>query len=216
MKRNNMYRLLAVLLSAVVLTASLAACGGNEPPVESATETQNATISTEAAATESPSAVEPSVQTPEEIPSTEPTTAAQTTPETTTPPPVTEKKGDLYKVVGSDKIWANIMGEAYLLFKNTDEPTEYGNTGKVYELYVLVAQTGDDYTLWGDGHWDLNVAGDTLTLSPINQSENGNIGVAAGESKTYKKSGNVFQIDMSFSAGGDVRFEFDPSADALQ
>lgn len=218
MKRKAMYKILAVLLGAAVLTAGLSACGGDDKgQTEGVSESMDAAVSTEPVAsdvTEAPSAVEPSTEIETQTPSTEPVTESK--PQETKAPVQEEKKGDLYKVVGADKIWANLVGEAYILFKDTDEPIASGISGKVYELYVLVAQTGDDYVVWSDGYWDLNDAGDTLTLTPHNQSENGNIGVAAGETKTYTKSGNTFQIDMSFSGGGQVRFEFDPSANALQ
>lgn len=219
MKRKTMYRVLAVLLGAAVLTAGLSGCGGDDQDqTEKMSESMSVPVSAEPVSsdvTEAPSTEEPATELPSQAPSTEPTTDRAEVQETQ-PPVREEKKGDLYKVVGADKIWANLVGEAYILFKNTDEPVASGISGKVYELYVLVAQTGDDYVVWSDGYWDLNDAGDTLTLTPHNQNENGNIGVAAGETKTYTKSGNTFKIKMSFSGGGDVNFEFDPSADALQ
>lgn len=218
MKRKTMHKILAILLGAAVLTAGLSGCGGDDQgQTEAVSESTDVTVTAEPAAsdvTEAPLAVEFSTEAETQTPSTEPVTESK--PQETEAPVQEEKKGDLYKVIGADKIWANLVGEAYILFKNTDEPIASGISGKVYELYVLVAQTGDDYVVWSDGYWDLNDAGDTLTLTPHNQNENGNIGVSAGESKTYTKSGNVFKIEMSFSGGGDVNFEFDPSADALQ
>lgn len=218
MKRKTTHRILAVLLGAAVLTAGLSGCGGDDQgQTEEVSESTDVAVTAEPAAsdvTEAPSTVEPSTDAETQTPSTEPVTESK--PQETKAPVQEEKKGDLYKVVGADKIWANLVGEAYILFKNTDEPIASGINGKVYELYVLVAQTGDDYVVWSDGYWDLNDAGDTLKLTPHNQNENGNIGVSAGETKTYTKSGNVFNIAMSFSGGGNVNFEFDPSADALQ
>lgn len=37
--------------------------------------------------------------------------------------------------------------------------------------------------MWSDGYWELNDDGTELTLTPKNQSENGNIGVAAGKAR---------------------------------
>ncbi|HIT53086.1 MAG TPA: hypothetical protein IAD07_04015 [Candidatus Fimivicinus intestinavium] len=228
MKRKIVSQILSVLLGAVVLTTGLSGCGGDgEEPTAELSGTQPMTAFSKidpSNVTElsslADSSVEPSEQPSSTKPTTDPKEKTEETKETAVRAPSApiqkEKKGDLYKVVGANKIWANLIGEAYILFKNTEEPTASGISGKVYELYVLVAQTGDDYMVWSDGYWDLNDAGDTLTLTPHNQNENGNIGVAAGEKKTYAKSGNAFQIKMSFSGGGKVTFLFDPSADALQ
>ncbi len=214
MKRKTIHRILAVLLGAAVLAMGLSGCGGDDQgQTEGISESVSVPVSAEPVTsdrTEEPSSEEIPTEVPSQSENTEP--AAKET----QAPVRAEKKGDLYKVVGADKIWANLVGEAYILFKNTDEPIASGISGKVYELYVLVAQTGEDYVVWSDGYWNLNDAGDTLTLTPHNQNENGNIGVSAGETRTYTKTGNVFKIEMSFSGGGNVNFEFDPSADALQ
>ena len=68
----------------------------------------------------------------------------------------------------------------------------------VYEIYV--AQVGNNYSMWSDGYWNLN--GDTLTLNPVNQSQNGNVGCDEGSSVTINGNGGVFEIPLTFEQGG--------------
>lgn len=143
------------------------------------------------------SATEESVTTAEEkVPATEITTLAPT------------KKGVIYKVSGDSKIWANTVGQAYILFKNIDTPNEWGEKGRVYELYV--AQFGDDYSMWSDGYWSMDESERTLKLTPKNQSENGNVGVDAGKTKTITATNGVFVIDVTFSSGGKTTMKLKP------
>lgn len=130
------------------------------------------------------------------------------------PTKAAEKKGDLYKAAGDSKIWANTVGQAYILFRNIDKPNEWGEKGQVYEIYV--AQFGDDFSMWSDGYWKLNDAKTQLTLTPKNQSDNGNIGVGEGESKTFTGNNGVFAIDLKFSSGGKTKIQLDLAKNALQ
>lgn len=115
---------------------------------------------------------------------------------------VSEKKGTLYRADCNSKIWAGVLGACYMEFKNIDTPNEWGENGKVYELYVTYVKTGEEYSMWSDGHWSLDEGGNKLTLTPVNQSENGNIGVAAGQSKTFTGKNGFFEIPVIFEQGG--------------
>lgn len=143
------------------------------------------------------------------------TQPSQPTQKPTTPQPTkaNEKTGDLYKSVGTRKIWAFVVGDIYVLFRDITTPNEHGIKGKVYELHV---NAGEKYELWSSGYWQLNDAKTELTLTPKNQSENGNIGVAAGESKTYKQNKGVFTVDFTFEQGGKSSIKLDLAKDALQ
>ena len=63
--------------------------------------------------------------------------------------------------------------------------------------------------MWSDGFWEINDDGTELTLSPKNQSENGNIGVAAGKSKTFKGQNGVFSVPVTFEQGGKTTIKID-------
>lgn len=121
----------------------------------------------------------------------------------TTKPTIKEK--DIYKSTGTRKIWALVVGDVYMLFRSTTK-------GQIYELHV---NAGDGYSIWSEGSWKLNDAKDTLTLTPTNQSENGNIGVAVGSSKTYKANKGVFTIDITFEQSGKTTIKLDLEKDAL-
>lgn len=137
-----------------------------------------------------------------------PSAAEKKTPVTETAASAATKKGVIYKVAGDSKIWANTVGQAYILFKDIDTPNEWGEKGKVYELYV--AQFGDDYSMWSDGYWSIDENSGTLKLSPKNQSENGNVGVDAGKTKTIIAENGVYVINVSFSSGGKTTMKLKP------
>ena len=114
--------------------------------------------------------------------------------------------GIVYKTDVSGKIWAGIVGSCYMQFKDSDTPNEWGESGKVYELWV--AQTGSNYSMWSDGYWDITDG--VLTLTPVNQSENGSIGVDAGASKFYTLNNGAYTIDLGFSSGGKTSVTLKP------
>lgn len=210
-----------LMLTALVLISTLifASCGGKD----SATGEQSTALSEEtAAATES---VAESVAVSQnnadntensQVPAQEQTNAdasASTTAAITTAAASAEKTGNIYKSEGTRKIWAGVVGEVYVVFKNVNTPTENGMKGQIYELYV---SAGDDgYSVWSDGYWELNDAKTELKLTPAHQSENGNIGVAEGQTKTYKLEKNVFAIEFTFEQGGKTTVKLDPVKDAL-
>lgn len=121
------------------------------------------------------------------------------------------KKGDLYKAEGEGKIWAKIVGSCYVMFKDLDAPNEWGEQGKVYELYVTYIRVGENYSMWADGYWELSEDGKTLTMTPVNQSNNGNIGAEAGSSKTFTADDGRFTIPISFEQGGGTNVILDLS-----
>lgn len=151
-----------------------------------------------------------------------PSTATTTTQAPTTSAPATQapkvdlnKKGDLFKASCDKKIWAGILGECYLVLRNIDEGNEWGETGKVYELHVTYVKTGEEYGMWSDGYWEMSEDGTELTLTPKNQSENGNIGVEAGQSKTFTAVNGVFEIPITFEQGGNTTIYLDIEKNAL-
>lgn len=127
-----------------------------------------------------------------------------------------EKKGTLIKSKCNSKIWANTLGECYLVLRNIDEKNEWEEKGKVYEIHVTYVKTGEEYGMWADGYWEMNEDCTELTLTPVNQSENGSIGVAVGQSKTYKAKNGVFEIPVAFERGGKTVIYMNLSKDALK
>ncbi|MCQ2481707.1 MAG: hypothetical protein MJ121_06275 [Clostridia bacterium] len=108
------------------------------------------------------------------------------------------KYGTLGKATGKSKIWANMVGTAYILFKNNEKPDANGMQGLVYEIWV--APYGDDASVWSYGTWDID--GNTLKMTPVNQSENGNIGVEVGSTQTFTANDGSFTIPITFEQGG--------------
>ncbi len=184
--------------------------------------TAAAPVSVEAPATQAPATQAPATQPPVTQP---PATQAATTEAPATQPPATEppattapagfeyrslnKKGDLYKAEGTGKIWAKIVGSCYMLFKDIDAPNEWGEKGKVYELYVTYIRVGENYSMWSDGYWELSEDGTVLKLTPVNQSNNGNIGADVGSTKTFTADDGRFTIPVSFEQGGGTEVILD-------
>lgn len=209
-----------------VPAADTAQTRGNAASEISSQATENATADavlperTTAAAPVSVGA--PATQTPAtEAPATQPpaTQAAATQAPATQPPAITahagfeyrplNKKGDLYKAEGAGKIWAKIVGSCYMLFKDIDAPNEWGEKGKVYELYVTYIRVGENYSMWSDGYWELSEDGTVLKLTPVNQSNNGNIGADVGSTKTFTADDGRFTIPVSFEQGGGTEVILD-------
>ncbi|MGN0542987.1 MAG: hypothetical protein ACI4JG_05990 [Acutalibacteraceae bacterium] len=214
-----------VILTALTLIVALvfAACGNKgseagEQTTASMEETAAVTdgvSETEAASQDNSGSAQesqaPSVE--QTTPAADPSSAETTAAETTKAANPAEKKGDIYKSVGKRKIWAGVVGEVYVVFKNTDTPNGSGMKGRIYELYV---SAGDDgYSVWADGYWELNDAKTELKLTPAHQTENGNIGVAVGQTKTYTLEKGVFAIEFTFEQGGKTTVKLDPVKDAL-
>ena len=70
---------------------------------------------------------------------------------------VKDKKGDILRADSESKIWAGVVGDAYILLKNISAPNEWGEKGRVYELHC--AQFAGKYSMWSDGYWELNEMG---------------------------------------------------------
>lgn len=138
------------------------------------------------------------------------TTETRETTESTTAKKQVVKEVIVYKSEGIRKIWAGIVGKIYVTFKTVEESDGAGR--QIYELWV---DAGDGYTVWADGIWELNGDKTELKLTPKNQAENGNIGVATGETKTYKAEGGVFKVDFSFEQGGKSAIKFNPAKDTV-
>ena len=115
--------------------------------------------------------------------------------------------GDILRADSESKIWAGVVGDAYILLRNTSDANEWGEKGRIYELHC--AQFAGKYSMWSDGYWELNDDGTELTLTPKNQSENGSIGVAAGKSKTFKGQNGVFSVPVTFEQGGKTTIKID-------
>ena len=174
-------------------------------PAPAATTVSEQPSASSSAETQPSASTDPAEQTPAtEAPATEPPT---------TEPPATQapagfsyqpqdKKGDLYRADCTGKIWAKIVGSCYILFRNIDDPNEWGEQGKVYELYVTYVKVGENYSMWADGYWELDSTGTKLTMTPKNQSNNGNIGVETGSTATFTGKDGVFEIPVTFEQGG--------------
>ncbi|MBR5423447.1 MAG: hypothetical protein IK108_05485 [Clostridia bacterium] len=190
-----------------------------EKPTGAATPTQPA----QTTASAEPSASNASAPAATDAPATQPSASqvpATAAPATQSPAPSEtpafsytplNKKGDLYKAEGQGKIWAKIVGSCYILFRDIDEPNEWTEKGKVYELYVTYVRIGENYSMWSDGYWELSADGTKLTLTPVNQGENGNVGVEAGGSKTFTGNNGVFEIPVTFEQGGGTTVILDLS-----
>ena len=195
-------------------TAQPAAPTATEPVTQ--TPESNAAAQTESAeasasvtlATEAPGTTEASSATSAPSTTAEPATAAA--PEGSAYQPL-DKKGNLYRADCTGKIWAKIVGSCYILFRDIDEPNEWTEKGKVYELYVTYVKIGENYSMWSDGYWELSADGTKLTLTPVNQGENGNVGVEAGGSKTFTANNGVFEIPVTFEQGGSTTVILDLS-----
>ena len=178
--------------------------------VPAAQQTETTVQAAEPASTEAPATQPPATQAPAtEAPATEaPATQPPATEPPATQPPAgfnyqpLNKKGDLYRADCTGKIWAKIVGSCYILFRDIDETNEWGEQGKVYELHVTYVKVGENYSMWSDGYWELDSAGTQLTLTPVNQGENGNIGAQVGSSKTFTGKDGVFEIPVTFEQGG--------------
>ena len=174
-------------------------------PAPAATTVSEQPSASSSAETQPSASTNPAEQTPAtEAPATEPPT---------TEPPATQapagfsyqplnKKGDLYRADCTGKIWAKIVGSCYILFRDIDEQNEWTEKGKVYELHVTYVKVGENYSMWSDGYWELDATGTQLTLTPVNQGENGNIGTQVGSSKTFTGKDGVFEIPVTFEQGG--------------
>lgn len=228
-------KLIAVLLSFVMIVLVFAGCGGNtvkeNPTTESGnvqtieqTDNDNSQLNNEEPATED---VQSSIEedttdisdNKQDDSTSEPTTekTSETTTEKPTQATVTNitKKGNLYKAYADSKIWAGILGDCYLLLRNIDSGNEWGEKGQVYELHVSYVKSGEDYGMWSDGYWKISEDGTQLTLTPKNQSDNGNIGVTAGQSKTFTAVNGVFEIPITFEQGGKTTIYLDVEKNAL-
>lgn len=120
---------------------------------------------------------------------------------------IKDKKGQILKAESESKIWAGVIGDAYILLRNISDANEWGEKGRVYELHC--AQFAGKYSMWSDGYWEINDDGTELTLTPKNQSENGNIGVSAGKSKIFKGQNGVFSVPITFEQGGKTTITID-------
>ncbi len=181
-------------------------------PAPAATTVSEQPSASSSAETQPSASTDPAEQTPAtEAPATEPPT---------TEPPATQatigfsyqpmnKKGDLYRADCTGKIWAKLVGSCYLLFKDIDAPNEWGEKGKVYELYVTYIRVGENYSMWSDGYWELSDDGTLLTLTPVNQGNNGNIGADVGGTKTFTADDGRFTIPVSFEQGGGTEVILD-------
>lgn len=120
---------------------------------------------------------------------------------------IKDKKGQILKAESQSKIWAGVIGDAYILLRNISDANEWGEKGRVYELHC--AQFAGKYSMWSDGYWEISDDGTELTLTPKNQSENGNIGVSAGKSKIFKGQNGVFSVPITFEQGGKTTITID-------
>lgn len=202
-----MKKFLSILI-AIAVTASLAGCGQeSETEDVPSTGTPVTVLETEPAT----QALEPTdLESTKPKSSTEPESTEQRATEPTTEAPfaaVSRKTGDILKAETDKKIWAGVVGDAYILLRNISEANEWGETGRVYELHC--AQFAGQYSMWSDGYWELSDDGTQLTLTPKNQSKNGSIGVDAGKSKTYTGQNGVFTIDLTFEQGGKATIKLD-------
>ncbi len=206
---SKTFKILCLIIVCVMSVVSFAACGSEKDDNAAVTTTSAEQTKITSRTTENISESSATTDISTEMNVTETvdgttlaqteTTSLQALTENTT---VTEKKGTLYRANCNSKIWAGILGECYMEFKNIDTPNEWGEKGKVYELHVTYVKTGEEYSMWSDGHWSLDESGNKLTLTPVNQSENGNVGVAAGQSKTFTGKNGVFEIPVTFEQGG--------------
>ena len=182
----------------------------------------SSTNPTQPAVTDTPATQQPTTQAPAtQAPATEvPATAAPVTQPPATEAPATQppagfnyqplnKKGNLYRADCTGKIWAKIVGSCYILFRDIDDPNEWGEQGKVYELYVTYVKVGENYSMWADGYWELDSTGTKLTMTPKNQSNNGNIGVEPGSTATFTGKDGVFEIPVTFEQGGKTTVTLD-------
>lgn len=219
MKNTLLKKSLSCLMALMFAVMCFAGCSKKGEPETTAAPT------TAAPAAEAPTTAAPDTET---LATTEPTTAAQVTKAQVTKAQVTKKpsqtkpaapatkamkKGEVYKTAVSSKIWAGVVGTAYIVFKNIDTANEWGEKGLVYEIYV--AQVGNNHTMWSDGYWELSSDKTTLKLTPKNQSENGNIGVEAGSTKTFTAENGTFTIPLTFEQGGKTTIKLVLSSDAV-
>lgn len=196
------------LLSALIVLAMLLSFASCKQKQETPTE-PDSSVPVSESNTQSPS--EAPTQKPTEAPTQKPT--EKQTQKTTEPKPenkyaaIQEKTGDIIKAETDKKIWAGVVGDAYILLRNISTANEWGETGRVYELHC--AQFAGQYSMWSDGYWELSDDGTQLTLTPENQSQNGSIGVDVGKSKTYTGQNGIFTIDLSFEQGGKATIKLD-------
>lgn len=199
-----MKKLLCTLL-ALVMILSFAGCKQKEQISSEPENSASVSESNTQASTEAPT------QAPTEAPTQKPTekqTQRPTEPMTKNKyAEINSKTGNILKAETDKKIWAGVVGDAYILLRNISESNEWGESGRVYELHC--AQFAGQYSMWSDGYWELSEDGTKLTLTPKNQGENGTIGVDVGESKTYTGQNGIFTIDITFEQGGKATIKLD-------
>ena len=196
-------KITATASAVLTLAILLAGCGNNnELPSNDISSATGVSQSDVAATSEVPS-----VSSEPQSAAVTSTTETQVTETISTTAEQTAQLKTIYKSEGTRKIWAGVVGKIYVVFKSSDA----ADSG-IYELWV---DAGDGYTSWSDGYWSMNSSKTELKLTPKNQNENGSIGVAVGETKTYKADDGAFKVEFSFEQGGKSAIKFNPAKDAV-
>lgn len=206
MKVKRITALLSLMLAGSVLFAG---CGQTQTPTDAET-TASQTAQSETTADTMPFAEASSTADDASEQTSAPVQTSET--EIEAPSEAPARSVTVYRCEGKRKIWAGIVGEIYVLFKDIETPNGNGLQGQVYELYV---DAGDGYTVWSDGYWSMNESRTELTLTPKHQSENGNIGVAENATKTYSAEKGAFKVEFSFEQGGKSSIKLNPAEDAV-
>ncbi len=200
-------------ITAIAATVRITRIRQSENAVDQVAVAQPTEASGGGPSTPAPASQTPVTQVPAVSDSSDDDAAAPATEPPVTEPPATKapegfiyqplnKKGDLYRADCTGKIWAKIVGSCYILFRDIDDPNEWGENGRVYELHVTYVRIGESYSMWSDGYWELDSTGTELTMTPKNQGENGNIGTEAGTSRTFTGKNGIFEIPITFEQGG--------------
>lgn len=133
-------------------------------------------------------------------------------------PPVQE--GAIYQTE-SKIIWSGVAGVAYISFEYVEEP-ETPEEGQLYGyVFKVMADGSTDVTKctpWLTGKWELEENNGTygeLKLTAMWDDNNDDAtkltNATSGEAKTYTLDGDVYKIEVSFSAGANLTFTMNPN-----
>lgn len=126
------------------------------------------------------------------------------------------QEGALYQTE-VETFWMGI-GKAYFSFDYVEEP-EAPEEGALYGyVFHLIADSGDGYSTWLSGSWELSEDESCLTLTATwEEGENATYlaDATSGQAKTYSASNGAFVIGVHFPSAGTVDFTLDLENDKV-
>lgn len=133
--------------------------------------------------------------------------------EENTSKPAAVATGEIYRTPVYHGIYARVVGDTYISFLDVDTVhSEINLKGKIFGVYV---DTGDGYTPWITGYWELNDDNTKLTLTQNGSGDAGLTDAQADVGKEYTAKNGVFTINAYFPSGGTAKYTLDLSRDKV-